>query len=260
MGDFDNDRVIDSTKQSPSYTYSVPGTYTVNLTVANAGGNDSEIKTDYIIASAPETPDTTKPVIGSAVLFPVNTTVGSTISISVNATDNVEVTGITASTVPLVKDSSGIWQGSITAPSAIGSYALSINASDAAGNTAETSAPYNIVQLSGSSSIVVSPKISSVTAGNSVTPAIVVKNSQSIDDTFKVWISVSELPASSQANLSWFDWTEKSVKIRAGEEVSIPVKVNTPIGTVAGRKLFRANMRSETTGITGFNTGYLTIA
>jgi hypothetical protein len=114
----------------------------------------------------------------------------------------VEVTGITASTVPLVKDSSGIWQGSITAPSAIGSYALSINTSDAAGNTDETSAPYNIVQLSGSSSIVVSPKISSITARNSVTPTIVIKNSQSIDDTFKVWISVSELPASSQANLS----------------------------------------------------------
>jgi hypothetical protein len=41
---------------------------------------------------------------------------------------------------------------------------------------------------------------------------------------FKVWISMSELPASSQANLKWFDWTKQNIKIRAGEEVSIPIK------------------------------------
>jgi YVTN family beta-propeller protein len=257
--DFDNDGVIDSTEQSPSYIYSTPGTYTVNLTVANAGGNDSEIKTYYIIASAPETPDTIKPVIVSAVLFPVNATTGSTITISVNATDNVEVTGITADNVTLFKGTEGIWLGSITAPSSVGSYTLQINASDAAGNAAETSAPYNVVQLSGSSSIAVSPKISNVTAGSNVSPAIIVKNALIIDDTFKVWISVSELPASSQANLTWFGWTEQEVKLRYGEEVSIPVTVNIPTGTAAGRKLFRANVKSEATGISGFNTGYLTI-
>jgi PKD repeat protein len=249
-----------STEQHPSHTYTSAGNYSVNLTVTNAGGSDSEIKTDYIVISAQETLDTTIPVIDSIVLFPANTTAGSTINISVNATDNKEVTGVVAGTVPLVKDSDGIWQGRVTAPSAVGSYSLSINASDASGNTAETSMPYNVVQLSGSSSIAVSPKISSVAAGSSVSPAIIVKNSQSIDDTFKVWISVSELPASSQANLTWFDWTEKSVKIRAGEEVSIPVKVDVPAGTVAGRKLFRVNVKSETVGISGFNTGYLTIA
>jgi PKD repeat protein len=223
-----------------------------------SGGMDT-LQQILVVEYQKEIADTTKPVIDSVVLFPVNATADSTITISVNATDNKEVTGVIAGDVQLTK-TDGLWQGSITAPSTIGSYILQINASDAAGTIAETTAPYNVVQLSGSSSVSVSPKISNVAAGSNVSPAIVVKNAQSIDDTFKVWISVSELPVASQANLSWVDWTEKSIKLRAGEEVSIPVKVDVPTETAAGLKLFRANVKSETTGIAGFNTGYLKIA
>ncbi|AAM05167.1 DUF3344 domain-containing protein [Methanosarcina acetivorans] len=46
--DFDNDGTVDSTEQNPSHTYTSAGNYTVNLTVSNAGGSDSELKTDYI--------------------------------------------------------------------------------------------------------------------------------------------------------------------------------------------------------------------
>ncbi|OPX75651.1 MAG: PKD domain protein [Methanoregulaceae archaeon PtaU1.Bin059] len=46
--DFENDGTVDSTDQSPSHVFDTAGTYTVNLTVMNAGGNDSEVKTDYI--------------------------------------------------------------------------------------------------------------------------------------------------------------------------------------------------------------------
>ncbi|HII81234.1 MAG TPA: hypothetical protein HA261_12830, partial [Methanosarcina sp.] len=87
-----------------------------------------------------------------------------------------------------------------------------------------------------------------------------VKNTQNIDDTFKIRISVIELPASYQANLSGFDWTEKTITLKAGEEVLVPVKVTVPEGTAVGRKLFRANVKSETSSITGFDTGYLTIS
>jgi PKD repeat protein len=46
--DFDNDGIVDSTTQNPSHTYSIPGSYTVNLTVSGPGGSDSERKTGYI--------------------------------------------------------------------------------------------------------------------------------------------------------------------------------------------------------------------
>ena len=49
--DFENDGTVDSTDQSPSHIYDTAGTYTVNLTVTNAGGSDSEVKTDYITVS-----------------------------------------------------------------------------------------------------------------------------------------------------------------------------------------------------------------
>jgi PKD repeat protein len=46
--DFNNDGTVDSTIQNPSHTYSSAGTYTVNLTVTNGAGSDSEVKTSYI--------------------------------------------------------------------------------------------------------------------------------------------------------------------------------------------------------------------
>lgn len=50
--DFENDGDIDSTEQNPTRAYTSAGTYTVNLTVSNVGGSDSEVKTDYIIIDA----------------------------------------------------------------------------------------------------------------------------------------------------------------------------------------------------------------
>ncbi len=50
--DFTNDGTVDSTEQSPSHIYDTAGTYTVNLTVTNAGGSDSEVKTDFITVTA----------------------------------------------------------------------------------------------------------------------------------------------------------------------------------------------------------------
>ncbi|QSZ65999.1 DUF3344 domain-containing protein [Methanofollis aquaemaris] len=51
--DFENDGTVDSTDRNAIHTYTAPGTYTVNLTVANAHGSDNEVKTDYIAVSAP---------------------------------------------------------------------------------------------------------------------------------------------------------------------------------------------------------------
>jgi len=51
--DFTNDGTVDSTEQSPSHVYDTAGTFTVNLTVTNAAGSDSEVKTGYITVSGP---------------------------------------------------------------------------------------------------------------------------------------------------------------------------------------------------------------
>ena len=46
--DFDNDGVVDSTEQNPSYTYQDTGIYTVSLTVTGSAGSDTETKVDHI--------------------------------------------------------------------------------------------------------------------------------------------------------------------------------------------------------------------
>jgi PKD repeat protein len=46
--DFDNDGTVDSYSQNPQYTYNESGSYTVNLTVTNPAGSDSEIKNGYV--------------------------------------------------------------------------------------------------------------------------------------------------------------------------------------------------------------------
>ena len=52
--DFDNNGITDNTTQSPSYTYATSGSYTVNLTVTNSVGSDSEVKIGHIsVTSAP---------------------------------------------------------------------------------------------------------------------------------------------------------------------------------------------------------------
>jgi len=80
-----------STEQNPVHTYTSAGNYTVNLTVSNAEGSDSEEKTDYIVVSehlsgAPVANFMATPTSGSAPLT-VNFTDASTGTISSYAWD-----------------------------------------------------------------------------------------------------------------------------------------------------------------------------
>src|SRR5262249_24256379 len=51
--DFDNNGTTDSTAQNPTFTYLNAGVYSVKLTVSNANGSNTLLKTTYITASAP---------------------------------------------------------------------------------------------------------------------------------------------------------------------------------------------------------------
>lgn len=50
--DFKNDGSVTNTSQNSSYTYTVPGTYSVQLTASNASGSNSLTKTNYITVYA----------------------------------------------------------------------------------------------------------------------------------------------------------------------------------------------------------------
>ncbi len=50
--DFNNDGIADSTEKTPVYVYSVPGIYTVNLTVSNANGSVSKLNTINILTKS----------------------------------------------------------------------------------------------------------------------------------------------------------------------------------------------------------------
>ncbi len=57
-----------SAEQHPVHTYATAGTYSVNLTVTNAAGSDTETKTDYITVTAPsggDVPDLTVSTLAS---------------------------------------------------------------------------------------------------------------------------------------------------------------------------------------------------
>jgi PKD repeat protein len=51
--DFENDGTVDSTAQSPTFTYTTPSAYTVKLTVSNNVGSNSVTKSNYITVSSP---------------------------------------------------------------------------------------------------------------------------------------------------------------------------------------------------------------
>lgn len=119
--------------------------YTLGTRTAGKYGNVNGKWVNASVTTGEESVyDIEKPVIQSVVMSPTSTTAGSTISIMMSVTDNIGVVAVTAGEIQLTKVN-GIWQGSVTAPSTPGDYALSIKAEDASGNDVETSLTYKVL-------------------------------------------------------------------------------------------------------------------
>ena len=110
----------------------------------------------------------------------------------------------------------------------------------------------------GGVSISVLPRTNTILNGTSIILDINAKNTQNVDDVFKILINASELPLSYQADPGWFNWTEQIVYLRAGQEIIAPINITIP-DTVSGTKMFRAKVSQETSGIYAYDTGYLKI-
>jgi len=118
---------FNATGLQPETDYII-GTRTVDI--------DGNVNETWVNATAKtlSLPDTTFPVIESVVLFPTSTETGSTISVTVNATDNIGVVGVNANDIPLINQGGSIWNGSLTALE--GAHYVNVSAEDAAKNIA----------------------------------------------------------------------------------------------------------------------------
>ena len=78
------------------------------------------------------TPDTTAPVVNTVTLNTTAPNTGDAILVTVNATDEVDVTNVTVGSVELTSPDGNIWNGTITAE--VGYHSVNVSAKDAAGN------------------------------------------------------------------------------------------------------------------------------
>ena len=135
--DFNNDTIVDSTAQNPSYSYSSVGTYTVVLTVTDSAANqDSETKTDYITVI----PVDITPPVTSAVSATSITTTSATIIWTTDepATSQVEYGLDTTYGSATALDPSPVTSHSVelTGLKAGKTYYCRVNSADGSGNPA----------------------------------------------------------------------------------------------------------------------------
>jgi len=141
--DFDNDGVIDSTEQNATHTYTAAGNYTVNLTVTNAGGSDSAVKTDYITVGsggsggdAPLANFSATPTSGDA---PLNVTF-----------TDLSTNGPTAWAWDFGDNETSAVQNATHTYTAAGTYTVSLTVTNSLGNDSAVKTDYITVSSGGS--------------------------------------------------------------------------------------------------------------
>jgi len=243
--DFNGDGIIDSNEQNPTHTYDEAGTYTVSLTVCEADGDsDTETKTDYITVTSAA--DTEPPTIESVTLDTYINIPNSSFHVTVNATDNVGVTSVTADGINLTKKDN-IWEGDIYIPPETheGKYNITIIAEDDAGNFNKTTVYYSVVIPTGGLGVAILPKISSASPGSEMKLDINVVSTENFDDIVHINLTLEGILTDFQANLSWFNWTNKTVMIPIEGEIVLPIAIEIPNGTSSGYKSFGVYVESK---------------
>ncbi|WP_187151728.1 lectin like domain-containing protein [Methanosarcina siciliae] len=121
------------------------GTHFVNVSARDEAGNVAwNNSTSYTVTEI--IPDTQDPVINSVSLNDSNPNAGDLILVSVNATDNVEVTSVEADGSTLNYISGNTWEGTINALS--GTHFVNVSARDEAGNVAwNNSTSYTVTEI-----------------------------------------------------------------------------------------------------------------
>jgi len=251
--DFGNGNITEVEEPVITHTYSIAGNYTVKLTVVDDEGVKSSI---YRNITVRQIRDTRPPVIHSVTLDAYTTIPDAIINITVNATDDAGVVSVTAEGIPLLK-TDGIWEGNITAPSTTGEYTLTIRAEDAAGNYNETTVDYSVVKPSGSIGIGVDPRLTTISAGDTAIINITLVSTENFDDIAYVYLTTEGIYPGYEANLTWFNWTSRYVKVPGGATVKVPVEV-TPTGKNE-YKMFYAKLESTKWTPTAMDTGVLYI-
>ena len=165
-----------------------PGTYYLQVNATDVYGNSNTSVSIALTVEEEEEEDTLPPTIVSVTLDAYIIPPDSTIHVTVNATDNVGVTSVTADGVALVETGS-IWEGNITAPSTTGEYTLTIRAEDTAGNSNETNVSYSVVEPSGSIGIGVDPRLTTVSAGDTAIINITLVSTENFDDIAYIYLT-----------------------------------------------------------------------
>ena len=133
--DFKNDGSVDSTTQSPTYTYTTAGTYTVNLTVTGTAGSDSEIKSNYITVTAA--------LVAPVANFIANAT-SDTAPLTVQFTDTSTGTGLSAWKWDFKNDGSvdSTTQSPTYTYTTAGTYTVNLTVTGTVGTDSEIKANY----------------------------------------------------------------------------------------------------------------------
>jgi PKD repeat protein len=123
--DFDNDGTIDSTEQNPSFTYTAPGSFTVKLTASNDRASNDCIKSDFVVAVGSPLPDfSATPTSGPA-------------SLAVQFTDTT-ANNPTSWEWDFGDGNSSIQQNPLHTYNSVGTYTVTLTATNSAGSATET--------------------------------------------------------------------------------------------------------------------------